>query len=81
MRIDPAVGPERDSGAAAPGFSEVLPLQTTNLLLFFDCFRQHADLDPLLQDEIVVIDVKDQPGSVLLRQRNALIIDETRVLH
>ena len=52
----------------------------SDFLFFLDRFRQHSGLRAFLQNEIVVVDVEDEIGAVLFRQRDAFVVDQAAVL-
>src|SRR5260370_2483646 len=78
--IDAGVGGKGHFRAGLIGVAKVFTLEAADLLFLFDGLRQHSGLGAFLENEVVVVDVKDQISSVLLGEGDAFVVNQAGVL-
>jgi len=60
--------------------AEIFTLEPADLLFLFDGLGQHPGLRAFLEYVVVVVDVEDEIGPVLLGERDAFVVDQAGVL-
>ncbi len=80
VRIDAGIGSEGHFCAFDKRVMEILALEATHFLFLFDGFGKHSSFCTFLQDEIVVVNVEDEKGAVLLGEGDAFIVDQAGML-
>ena len=80
VRVDAAVGPEREPHAGLHAPREPVPLRLGGLVVLAQDLRGPSVLPPLLGDPVPVPDVGDQVGAARGEHRDRLVVHQRPVL-
>src|SRR6266403_1531905 len=76
VRVDAGIRAESHLRAGLKSMAEIFTLQAADFLFLFDGFGKHARFRAFLQNVIVVVNVEDEIGAVLLGEGDAFVVDQ-----
>src|SRR5882672_1690346 len=74
--VDAGIRAERHLRAGLKGVAEIFTLQAADFLLFFDGLGEHSCFRAFLQNVVVVVNVEDEIGAMLLGKGDAFVVDQ-----
>src|SRR5213080_2696838 len=80
VRVDAGIGAVGDLHARLHRLLEVLTLLATNQALLLDDLLREAEARILGDDVIVVVDVGDEVGAMVLHETDAFVVDQAAML-
>src|SRR6266404_541547 len=76
VRVDAGIRAESHLRAGLKSMAEIFTLQAADFLFLFDRFGKHARFRAFLQNVVIVVDVEDEKGAVLLGEGDAFVVDQ-----
>src|SRR6267142_6370065 len=74
--VDAGIRAESYLRAELKSMAEILTLQAADFLFLFYGFREHSHFRAVLRNVVVVVNVEDEKGAVLLGEGDAFVVDQ-----
>src|SRR6266478_2129161 len=75
VRVDAGIRAEGNLCAGLESVAEIFTLQAADFLFLFDGFGKHSRFRAFLQNEVIVVNVEDEVGGVLLGEGYTFVVD------